>query len=234
MKDDYSQTVSPHRPPFSAGKDDASLSSSSLSVRDVMRQRYSVTWHPRLLYLIVSDGYMATVMRVLHRPSPVTLLKMLLKDTTADLEKLSEKLCKSQVVKKQTLREFRVRCWFLFFKFFLFMCPFLQCLTHFQVQVRSWLDSVSCLNLESSLEALNSTSRPSNSTISAGTDVCTLPLFLQDLGASGGTTGLLEKVQVSHDFSLSVTGRLFICLHQGCQTHMGHMQIRCRTRTIIT
>lgn len=97
MKDDYSQTVLPHRPPFSAGKVDASLSSSSLSVRDVMRQRYSVTWHPRLLYLIVSDGYMATVMRVLHRPSPVTLLKMLLKDTTSDLEKLSEKLCKSQV-----------------------------------------------------------------------------------------------------------------------------------------
>lgn len=113
----------PHRPPFSAGKVDASLSSSSLSVRDVMRQRYSVTWHPRLLYLIVSDGYMATVMRVLHRPSPVTLLKMLLKDTTADLEKLSEKLCKSQVVKKQTPGEFRggVRCWFLFLIFFIYV-----------------------------------------------------------------------------------------------------------------
>lgn len=76
---------------------EASLSSSSLSVRDVMRQRYSVTWHPRLLYLIVSDGYMATVMRVLDRPSPALLLKTLLKDTRKDLEKTSRMLDESQV-----------------------------------------------------------------------------------------------------------------------------------------
>lgn len=88
---------------MSAGKGEASLSSSSLSVRDVLRQRYSVTWHPRLLYLIVSDGYMATVMRVLDRPSPAVLLKTLLKDTSKDLEKASRILDKSQVVNQGLL-----------------------------------------------------------------------------------------------------------------------------------
>lgn len=85
------------RPPASAAKGEASLSSSSLSVRDVMRQRFSVTWHPRLFYFIVSDGYMATVVRVLDRTSPALLLKTLLKDTTRDLEKASQSLEKSQV-----------------------------------------------------------------------------------------------------------------------------------------
>ncbi|TNN81260.1 putative protein C5orf42 [Liparis tanakae] len=84
------------RAPVSAGKGEASLSSSSLSVRDVLRQRYSVTWHPRLLYLIVSDGYMATVMRVLEKPSANLILKTLLKDTSTDLEKASRILDKSQ------------------------------------------------------------------------------------------------------------------------------------------
>ncbi|CAK6959484.1 ciliogenesis and planar polarity effector 1 [Scomber scombrus] len=86
-----------YRPPMSAGKGEASLSSSSMSVRDVLRQRYSVTWHPRLFYLIVSDGYMATVLRVLDRPSPALLLKTLLKDTSKDLEKASRILDKSQI-----------------------------------------------------------------------------------------------------------------------------------------
>ena len=85
-------------PPVSAGKGEASLSSSSMSARDILRQRYSVTWHPRLLYLIVSDGYMATVMRVLDRPSPASLLKTLLKETSKDLEKTSCKVEKSQVI----------------------------------------------------------------------------------------------------------------------------------------
>ncbi|KAM4527651.1 ciliogenesis and planar polarity effector 1 isoform 2-T2 [Odontesthes bonariensis] len=86
-----------YRPPMTAGKGEACLSSSSMSVRDVLRQRYSVTWHPRLLYLIVSDGYMATVMRVLDMPSPALLLKTLLKDTTKDLEKIIRKLDKKQI-----------------------------------------------------------------------------------------------------------------------------------------
>ncbi|XP_022617819.1 protein JBTS17 [Seriola dumerili] len=152
-----------YRPPLSAGRGEASLSSSSLSVRDVLRQRYSVTWHPRLLYLIVSDGYMATVMRVLDRPSPAVLLKTLLKDTSKDLEKASRILDKSQI------------------------------------HVRAWLESVSCLNLDSSLEVLNATvtcgPNTSDSVFSAATDRSTLPIFLQDKGTLAGTKELLEKVQ---------------------------------------
>ncbi|GAA6217096.1 uncharacterized protein C5orf42 homolog [Lates japonicus] len=152
-----------YRPPVSAGKGEASLSSSSLSVRDVLRQRYSVTWHPRLLYLIVSDGYMATVMRVLDRPSPAVFLKTLLKDTSKDLEKASRILDKSQI------------------------------------HVRAWLESVSCLNLDSSIEALNPTATcgptTTDSVFSAATERSTLPLFLQDQGTLGGTKELLEKVQ---------------------------------------
>lgn len=91
------------RPPLSAGKGEASMSSSSLSMRDILRQRYSVTWHPRLLYLIVSDGYMATVMRVIDRPSPAMFLKTLLKDTSKDLEKASRILDKSQVVNQGSI-----------------------------------------------------------------------------------------------------------------------------------
>lgn len=85
-----------YRAPSSAGKEEATLSSSSLSMQDVMRQRYSVTWHPQLFYFIVSDGYMATVVRVLEKISPDLLFKMLLKDTTFELEKASQLLEKSQ------------------------------------------------------------------------------------------------------------------------------------------
>lgn len=90
--------VSLCRPPALAGNADASLSSSSLSVRDVFRQRYSVTWHPRLSYLIVSDGYMATVLRLLDKPSPALLMRTLLQDATKELQKVTEKLDKSQVI----------------------------------------------------------------------------------------------------------------------------------------
>uniref|UniRef100_A0A087YPH0 Ciliogenesis and planar polarity effector 1 n=1 Tax=Poecilia formosa TaxID=48698 RepID=A0A087YPH0_POEFO len=85
-----------YRPPLSAENREASLSSSSLSLRDLLRQRFSVTWHPRLPYLIVSDGYMATVMKVQDKHSPGLFLKALLKETYADLEKTSCKLEKSQ------------------------------------------------------------------------------------------------------------------------------------------
>ncbi|XP_019938136.2 ciliogenesis and planar polarity effector 1 [Paralichthys olivaceus] len=153
-----------YRPPVSAGLGEANLSSSSLSVRDILRQRYSVTWHPRLFYLIVSDGYMATVMRILDRPSPAMLLKSLLKDTSRDLEKASQKLEQSQ-----------------------------------GFHVRAWLESVSCLKLDSSLEALSpiGTRGPNtaDSVVSGPTGGSTLPLFLQDQGTLGGTKGLLEKVQ---------------------------------------
>lgn len=57
-----------------------------------------MTWHPRLSYFIVSDGYMATVLRVLDQPSPALLLKTLLQDATKDLQKASQNVEKSQVI----------------------------------------------------------------------------------------------------------------------------------------
>ncbi|XP_031711728.1 ciliogenesis and planar polarity effector 1 isoform X1 [Anarrhichthys ocellatus] len=157
-----------YRAPVSAGKGEASRSSSSLSVRDVLRQRYSVTWHPRLLYFIVSDGYMATVMRVLDRPSPALMLKTLLKDTSADLEKASRILDKSQI------------------------------------HVRAWLESLSCLNLDSSLVTRGPNT--ADSVVSAATDGSTLPLFLQDQGTLGGTKDLLGKVQTFFEDDSDVDG----------------------------
>ncbi|XP_029300430.1 LOW QUALITY PROTEIN: ciliogenesis and planar polarity effector 1 [Cottoperca gobio] len=155
-----------YRAPMSAGKEDASPSSSSLSVRDVLRQRYSVTWHPRLLYLIVSDGYMATVMRLLDKPSPSLLLKTLLNDTSKDLEKASRILDKSQI------------------------------------HVRAWLESLSCLNLDSSV----ATHRGPNTSASVVTEATDLPLFLQDQGTLGGTKELLEKVQTFFEDDSDVDG----------------------------
>ncbi|XP_030005045.1 ciliogenesis and planar polarity effector 1 [Sphaeramia orbicularis] len=150
-----------YRPPLSAGKADLSLSNSSISLRDVMRQRYSVTWHPRLLYLIVSDGYMATLLKVKDRTTPALLLKTILMDTSRDLERASQRLDKSEP------------------------------------HVRAWLDSVSCLNLESSLEDFShGVSRRPNTTdwVTSGA-ADRLPLFLQDQGTMGNTRELLEKVQ---------------------------------------
>lgn len=66
-----------------------------------MRQRYSITWHPRLLYCIVSDGYMATVLRVLNRPSPAMLVKALLDNTGKDLQKACQLLDTSQVLEQE-------------------------------------------------------------------------------------------------------------------------------------
>ncbi|XP_027137955.1 ciliogenesis and planar polarity effector 1 isoform X4 [Larimichthys crocea] len=156
-----------YRPPVSSGKVEASLSSSSLSIRDILRQRYSVTWHPRLLYLIVSDGYMATVMRVLDRLSPALLLKTLLKDTSKDLEKASRILDKSQI------------------------------------HLREWLESVSCLNLDSSLDVKRG---PKNTDSVLSADGSTLPLFLQDQGTLGGTKELLEKVQTFFEDDSDIDG----------------------------
>ncbi|XP_068429824.1 ciliogenesis and planar polarity effector 1 isoform X2 [Clinocottus analis] len=157
-----------YRAPVSAGKGEASRSSSSLSVRDVLRQRYSVTWHPRLFYLIVSDGYMATVMRVLDRPSAALMLKTLLKDTSKDLEKASRILDKSQI------------------------------------HVRAWLESLSSLNLDSSL--ITRGPDTADLALSAATDGSSLPLFLQDQGLLGGTKELLEKVQTFFEDDSDVDG----------------------------
>lgn len=66
--------------------------------------------------------------------------------------------------------------------------------------MRAWLESVSCLNLDSSHEvfdpAVTHAPQTTDSVFSAATDGATLPLFLQDQGTLGGTKELLEKVQV--------------------------------------
>ncbi|KAF5893905.1 ciliogenesis and planar polarity effector 1, partial [Clarias magur] len=60
--------------------------SSSVSLRDPMRQRYSVTWHPRLPYLIVSDGYMVTVLNMPSCATSSKLMKSFLMEMTQALE----------------------------------------------------------------------------------------------------------------------------------------------------
>lgn len=83
---------------------------------------------------------------------------------------------------------------------------------YFQIHVKAWLESVSCLNLDGSLEVHPILTRGPNTTdsvISAATDRSTLPLFLQDQGTLDGTKELLEKVQV---------GQVVICdaIHGKC------------------
>lgn len=86
---------------------------------------------------------------------------------------------------------------------------------YFQMDVRAWLDSVSGLNLDSSLEGFHPIithgPKTTDSVLSATTDGSALPLFLQDQSTLGGTKELLEKVQVGDksDFSLFPT-RCFI------------------------
>ncbi|XP_038599583.1 LOW QUALITY PROTEIN: ciliogenesis and planar polarity effector 1 [Tachyglossus aculeatus] len=65
---------------------------SSASDNDPMRQRFSVTAHSRLPYLIVSDGYMVTVLKFLENLSPTVLMKSLLLDSTQRLEKMHQGL----------------------------------------------------------------------------------------------------------------------------------------------
>lgn len=148
-----------------------------------------MTWHPRLLYLIVSDGYMATVMRVLDRLSPALLLKTLLKDTSKDLEKASRILDKSQVHRALTLLQILFVLCRTLLDNMVSSLPF----QYFQIHLREWLESVSCLNLDSSLDVKRG---PKNTDSVLSADGSTLPLFLQDQGTLGGTKELLEKVQV--------------------------------------
>ncbi|CAI9594618.1 unnamed protein product, partial [Staurois parvus] len=59
---------------------------------DLMRQRFSVTCHPRLPYLIVSDGYMVTALRFAQNMSPYNFMKSLLLDSAQRLENVRQSL----------------------------------------------------------------------------------------------------------------------------------------------
>ncbi|XP_077099891.1 ciliogenesis and planar polarity effector 1 [Siphateles boraxobius] len=85
-----------YRPPVPLQTQDGGLSSSSVSLRDPMRQRFSVTCHPRQPFLIVSDGYMITVLRMTQRPSAVGIMSALLLDAARGLENIREVLGSSQ------------------------------------------------------------------------------------------------------------------------------------------
>ncbi|XP_032941401.1 ciliogenesis and planar polarity effector 1 isoform X4 [Catharus ustulatus] len=70
---------------------DQSLGSSD-SERDLMRQRFSVASHPRLPYLIVSDGYMITLLSFPNNFSPSGFIRSLLLDSTQKLENIRQNL----------------------------------------------------------------------------------------------------------------------------------------------
>uniref|UniRef100_A0A8C3E2N6 Ciliosis and planar polarity effector complex subunit 1 n=1 Tax=Corvus moneduloides TaxID=1196302 RepID=A0A8C3E2N6_CORMO len=65
---------------------------SSDSECDLMRQRFSVASHPRLPYLIVSDGYMITLLRFPNNFSPSGFIRSLLLDSTQQLENIHQNL----------------------------------------------------------------------------------------------------------------------------------------------
>ncbi|NWQ79180.1 CPLN1 protein, partial [Columbina picui] len=69
---------------------------SSASENDLMRQRFSVASHSRLPYLIVSDGYMITVLKFPNNLSPSGFIRTLLLDSTQQLEDIRQNLLNSE------------------------------------------------------------------------------------------------------------------------------------------
>ncbi|RXN00008.1 hypothetical protein EOD39_10435 [Acipenser ruthenus] len=95
-----------YRPPQSVllSHDSQHSVSSCASVNDLMRQRFSVTSHTRLPYLIVSDGYMVTVLRVSSNSSPSAFINSILVDTTQRLEKARCTLLAAQPKERSRLQ----------------------------------------------------------------------------------------------------------------------------------
>ncbi|XP_021334904.2 ciliogenesis and planar polarity effector 1 isoform X3 [Danio rerio] len=85
-----------YRPPGSQQAEDGGQCSSSVSLRDPLRQRYSVTCHHLQPFLLVSDGYMVTVLRMSRRPSAAALVSSLLMDAAQGLEDMRRSLAASQ------------------------------------------------------------------------------------------------------------------------------------------
>nr|XP_041567097.1 ciliogenesis and planar polarity effector 1 isoform X3 [Taeniopygia guttata] len=77
---------------YSCCRDSSQSLGSSDSERDFLRQRFSVTSHPRLPYLIVSDGYMITLLRFPNNFSPSGFMRSLLLDST---QQLLENFCQN-------------------------------------------------------------------------------------------------------------------------------------------
>lgn len=79
-------------------QDSAHSRDSSASEDDLLRQRFSVTSHPSLPYLIASDGYIVTVLRFSDMFSPSAFMRSLLLDSAQRLEKLHQTLVTSKVL----------------------------------------------------------------------------------------------------------------------------------------
>ncbi|CAN8219831.1 unnamed protein product [Coccothraustes coccothraustes] len=81
-----------YRQHHSCCQDSSQSLGSSDSERDLLRQRFSVASHPRLPYLIVSDGYMITLLRFPNNFSPSGLMRSLLLVSTQQLENIRQNL----------------------------------------------------------------------------------------------------------------------------------------------
>ncbi|NXH47619.1 CPLN1 protein, partial [Dicaeum eximium] len=81
-----------YRQHHSCCQDSSQSLGSSDSERDLVRQRFSVASHPRLPYLIVSDGYMITLLRFPNNFSPSGFVRSLLLDSTQQLESIRRNL----------------------------------------------------------------------------------------------------------------------------------------------
>ncbi|KAM6109759.1 ciliogenesis and planar polarity effector 1 [Phoenicopterus ruber ruber] len=85
-----------YRQQHSCCQDSSQSLGSSASESDLMRQRFSVASHSRLPYLIVSDGYMVTVLRFPNNLSPSGFIRSLLLDSTQRLENIRQNLLSSK------------------------------------------------------------------------------------------------------------------------------------------
>ncbi|NXV40160.1 CPLN1 protein, partial [Uria aalge] len=85
-----------YRQQHSFCQDSSQSLGSSASESDLMRQRFSVASHSRLPYLIVSDGYMITVLRFPNNLSPSGFIRSLLLDSTQRLENIRQNLLNSK------------------------------------------------------------------------------------------------------------------------------------------
>ncbi|XP_014803078.1 PREDICTED: uncharacterized protein C5orf42 homolog isoform X2 [Calidris pugnax] len=85
-----------YRQQYSFCQDSSQSLGSSASESDVTRQRFSVASHSRLPYLIVSDGYMITVLRCPSNLSPSGFIRSLLLDSTQRLENICQNLLNSK------------------------------------------------------------------------------------------------------------------------------------------
>uniref|UniRef100_G3WZU3 Ciliosis and planar polarity effector complex subunit 1 n=1 Tax=Sarcophilus harrisii TaxID=9305 RepID=G3WZU3_SARHA len=81
-----------YRPQQYIPQDSSYSLDSSASDNDPMRQKFSVKTHSRLPYLIVSDGYMVTVLQFFDNLSPSVLMKSFLLESTQRLEKIHQML----------------------------------------------------------------------------------------------------------------------------------------------